>query len=71
MYKFVIASICVFISFWNISPVLVARKAEFSTELLDKQSTIGGVAAAAASDHEYLEQGTLWFWMHGYLNYED
>lgn len=34
-----------------------ARKAELSTELLDKQSTIGGVAAAAASDHEYREQG--------------
>ncbi|XP_054710521.1 lachesin-like [Uloborus diversus] len=35
-----------------------ARKAELSTELLEKESTLGGIAAAAASDHEYREQGT-------------
>lgn len=34
-----------------------SRKAELSTELLDKGSTSGGVAAAAASDYEYRGQG--------------
>uniref|UniRef100_T1DFY0 Putative lachesin n=1 Tax=Cupiennius salei TaxID=6928 RepID=T1DFY0_CUPSA len=34
-----------------------ARKAELSTELLDKGSTSGGIAAAAASDYEYRGQG--------------
>ncbi|XP_035211526.1 lachesin-like isoform X1 [Stegodyphus dumicola] len=37
--------------------LIAARKAELSTELLEKESTIGGVAAAAASDHEFREQG--------------
>ncbi|KAG8190290.1 hypothetical protein JTE90_013925 [Oedothorax gibbosus] len=35
-----------------------ARKAELSTELLEKESTIGGIAAAAASDHEFRETGS-------------
>ncbi|CAL1280602.1 unnamed protein product [Larinioides sclopetarius] len=34
-----------------------ARKAELSTELLEKESTVGGIAAAAASDHEFRESG--------------
>ncbi|GIY96904.1 lachesin [Caerostris extrusa] len=33
------------------------RKAELSTELLEKESTVGGIAAAAASDHEFRETG--------------
>ncbi|XP_015911953.2 lachesin [Parasteatoda tepidariorum] len=33
-----------------------AKKSELSTELLDKASTLGGIAAAAASDHEFREQ---------------
>ena len=37
--------------------ISAARKAELSTELLDRGSTSGGVAAAAASDYEYRGQG--------------
>lgn len=40
-----------------------AKKAELSTELQEKDSTIGGIAAAAASDHEYREEG-----MYGYFS---
>lgn len=42
--------------------LVAARKAELSTELLDRGSTSGGVAAAAASDYEYRGQGNTFLW---------
>lgn len=48
--------VCIYVA-WHLYFVIAARKAELSTELLDKGSTSGGVAAAAASDYEYRGQG--------------